>query len=306
MDRAVKRWTALAWLVASLAGALLAFVAFWQEPRTTTLTAISAETPAWPADVERVRIAFISDIHVDGAHMRPERVRDIAEAVSLLAPDVIVLGGDYIGGLGGKSQYRWTARGRRSDAGIVRDEAALRNLAGLHAWYGVFAVIGNHDCWWDCERMRALLDASGIVVLSNEARRIDREGAAPFWIAGLADKQTQNPNFAAAAAGVPAGAAVFAVMHNPRLFDLPNNRFAIQFAGHTHGGQVRFPLFGAPLRMSRHSELAASGVMIEGGRILFVSRGLGEVGLPVRFGAPPQIMLVELRHGASARARVLS
>lgn len=290
---------------AVVAGALLAWVAFVQEPQITTLTTIRVESPAWPENAAPLRIVFLSDIHVDGIHTTEDRVRGIAEAVTLMAPDVILLGGDYIGGLGTQSQYRWTSRPRRGAPDVRRDEAAIRALGRLRARYGAFAVMGNHDCWWDCTRMREIFAEVGIEVLSNSATEVERGGGA-FWIVGLADRQTETPDFAAAIAEVPDGATMLALMHSPHLFDYPENHFPIQFTGHTHGGQVRFPIIGAPLRLSRHTELARSGVMIEHGRVLVVSRGLGEVGLPVRFGAPPQIMLIEIRHGQTAQAKVLS
>lgn len=288
------------WVGAAAAGAMLAYVAFWQEPRTTSLTALGVESPAWPAESPPLRVAFVSDIHVDGAHTTPDRTRRLVEAVNHLDPDVILLGGDFIGGLGFKSQYRRTSRPRRTEAGVARDEEAIRLLGGLRAPEGVFAVFGNHDCWWDCDRIRELLEGGGISVLSNQSTQIMRpEGA--YWIIGMADKQTQDPDFEAAFAGVPENAPTLLLMHNPQLFDWPQNDAPIQFAGHTHGGQVRFPFIGAPLRMSRHTEEAISGAMVEQGRVLIVSRGFGEVGLPVRFGAPPEIMLVEIRHGPVAR-----
>jgi len=290
----------------AIAVGLLAWVAFWQEPRTLSVTAIDAQSPGWAAELAPIRVLFLSDLHVDGVHTNERRVRGIVSAANLMEPDIILLGGDYIGGLVAKSQYRWTSRGRRSQQGIARDEASLRALGALHARYGVFAVLGNHDCWWDCTRMRDILEADGINVLSNSATPVTRDDGSVFWVAGLADRQTQDPNFDQLEEQLPPNASVLLVMHNPQLFDLEQNRFRLQFAGHTHGGQVRFPLLGAPLRMSRHTEQAISGFMIERGRILIVSRGLGEVGLPVRFGAPPEIVLVRIQHGAEAHASTSS
>jgi uncharacterized protein len=297
----------VSWCIIVLAGAVLAWVAFWQEPRSTTLTALDVATPACPADVPAVRVVFVSDIHVDGAHTGRARVAALVQAVNLLDPDVILLGGDYVGGMLWQAGPMGAPRAKRSEASVQRDEAALAELAGLRARYGVFAVIGNHDCWWHCERMRRLLETAGIVVLSNEAREIMRPGLEPFWITGIADGQTQSPGFEQAASQIPDGGAVLLVMHNAGLFDWEEDVFPVQFAGHTHAGQVRFPLIGAPVRMSRHTEdTAADGFTIEDGRVLIVSRGFGEVGLPVRFGAPPQIMLVHVRHGAQLSVRRLS
>ena len=296
----------LSWCMLVAAAALLAWIAFWEEPRSTSLTTLSVETPAWPGDVAPVRVVFLSDIHVDGAHMPRQRVMRVAQAVSLLDPDIILLGGDYIGGMGFGAGPEGSARDRRGPKETRRDEAALAAFAAFRARYGVYAVIGNHDCWWDCARMRAILEAAGIAVLSNDAREIVRPGSASFWIAGAAEAEIQRPDFPRAAAQVPSGAASLLVMHDAGLFDWDTNHFPIQFAGHTHAGQVRFPLVGAPVRMSRHTEDTADGFTVENGRILIVSRGLGAVGLPVRFGAPPQIMLVDIRHGAEVAIEKLS
>lgn len=296
----------LSWCAVLLAGALLGWIAFWEEPRMTSLSALSVETPAWPEVAAPLRVAFISDIHVDGAHMPRERLARLAQTVSLLDPDVILLGGDYIGGMGFGAGPEGSARRARSAAETRRDEDALSALAGLRARFGVFAALGNHDCWWDCERMRAILEGAGIAVLSNEAREIARPGQSSFWIAGVADADVQSPDFRSVHAQIPEGAASLLVMHDAGLFDWEVNRFPVQFAGHTHAGQVRFPFIGAPVRMSRHTEDTADGFTIEDGRVLIVSRGLGTVGLPVRFAAPPQIMLVRVQHGAAPTVRKLS
>jgi predicted MPP superfamily phosphohydrolase len=286
-------------MLASIAGGLLAFVAFWQEPESTTLTAIAAQSPAWPESAAPLRVVFLSDFHVDAAHMGASRIARIVAAVNMMAPDVVLLGGDYIGG------PTFLSRARRSPAANARDDTALGALVNLHARYGVFAVIGNHDCWWDCVHMRALLERDGVKVLSNSAEEVRREDGSSFWIAGMADKQTEAPDFAAISRSVPRDAPLLLVMHNPKLFDASGDRFPIQFAGHTHGGQVRFPLLGAPLQISRTGgRFWPEGALSEGGRLLFISRGLGESGIPVRFGEPPEIMLVEIRHGPLAHARV--
>lgn len=276
-------------------------MAFWQEPESTTLTAVEAESPNWPQDTAPLRVVFLSDLHVDAAHMQAPRIQRIVAAVNMLAPDIVLLGGDYIGG------PTFLSRAKRSTAANARDDIALRALVGLHARYGVFAAIGNHDCWWDCPHMSALLELDGTIVLSNSAQEVYRADRSSFWIAGMADKLTQNPDFDEVSHAVPAGAPVLLLMHNPKLFDREGDQFPIQFARHTHGGQVRFPIIGAPLQIERAGRRSwPTGALVEGGRVLIVSRGLGESGLPVRFGEPPEIMLVEIRHGPVARARVLS
>jgi predicted MPP superfamily phosphohydrolase len=279
--------------------ALLAFIAFWGEPRSLTARTFSVETPSWMT--EPLRVALVSDVHVDGVHMRPGRVARIVERVGALRPDVVLLAGDYVGGHLERAAPPGAARAARSDAENVLDEAGLRALGALRAPLGVYAVMGNHDCWWDCARVREILTQAGVIVLENRAIEIAREGGA-VWIAGVEDGDTQRPDFAAMLAQIPADAAALAVAHDPGLFDWPDNRAPIQLSGHSHAGQVRFPLIGAPVRMARYTEETADGFMVRDGRILIVTRGVGETGLPVRFGAAPEIMILEIARGDEARA----
>ena len=143
-------------------------------------------------------------------------------------------------------------------------------------------------------------DADGVQLLENRAVRLQRPGG-DVWIEGVEDGQTQRPDFAATAAQVPAGTASLVMVHNPGLFDWASNHATLQLSGHTHAGQVRLPLIGAVVRMSKHTEDTAKGWTIIDNRILVVTRGLGESGLPVRFGAPPQIMVLTIHPGPVAK-----
>ena len=290
--------------VALIGATLLANVAFWREPRSVTVGLVEVRTPAWPEDAAPVRIALLSDFHVDNVHMTPERIRGLATTTAALDPDMVVLGGDYVGGLLGESG-RGGARNRRTTEANRVVEDGLSALTTFKAREGVFAIIGNHDCWWDCRRVAAVLEAGGVKVLQNASARVARPKGArggDVWLVGLEDAQTQKPDFRAASAGVPAGAAVVGLAHNPGLFDWSSNTLPILLAGHTHGGQVRFPWIGAPAKMSRHTEDAFQGFFVHDGRVLVVTRGLGESGLPVRFGSPPEILMVRISHGTTATA----
>lgn len=285
---------------ALIVAAMLANVAFWREPRSVTVALVEVRTPAWPADAAPVRIALLSDFHVDDVHMSADRIRKLATTTAALDPDIVLLAGDYVGGLLEESG-RGGARSQRTAEANRVVEAGLSALTTFKARQGVFAVIGNHDCWWDCRRVAAVLDAGGVKVLQNANARVARPGG-DVWLVGLEDAQTQKPDVGAALAGVPAGAAVVGLAHNPGLFDWSSNTLPILLAGHTHGGQVRFPWIGAPVRMSRHTEDAFQGFFVRDGRVLVVTRGLGETGLPVRFGSPPEILIVRISHGDAATA----
>jgi len=226
--------------------------AFWFEPESLTRTTLDVQDPAWPADTAPLHAVLLSDIHADDVHMTPKRVRAIAARVNALHPDVILLGGDYIGGNVFKGRKEFGARPMRSPKDIALDEDGLRTLGAVEARYGVFAVMGNHDCWWDCETVRKILATTHVQLLENKAARIARpEG--DVWILGIEDGQTERPDFPATEAQAPKGAATIALTHNPGLFDWASNTVGIQMSGHSHAGQVRFPLIGAPITVCRHT-----------------------------------------------------
>jgi uncharacterized protein len=289
------------WSIAAIAVILVA-TAFWFEPQSLSVKTLEVETPAWPSNTVALRAVLISDVHVDGVHMPPARVAKIAQRVNALRPDVILLAGDYIGGDFAKTGPEYGVRSGRSAASNALQEDGLRALSGLSAPLGVYAVMGNHDCWWDCQRVREIFGQTHITLLENQSLQIRRAGG-DVWLIGLEDGQTQTPDLIKATQDVPAAAARLVLEHNPGLFDWPSNRQKLMLAGHTHAGQIRLPLIGAPVRVSRHTEDTADGWTIEGDRTLIVTRGLGESGLPVRFGAAPQIMVLTIKPGTEATVR---
>ena len=293
------RGVIIAGLVAVLAVALAAD-AFWFEPESLTQTTLDIQDPAWPAGTAPLHAVLLADFHTDDVHMTPKRVRAIAARVNALHPDVILLGGDYIGGnlLEGRPQFG--ARPMRSAGKTALDEDGLRALGDFDAPLGVYAIMGNHDCWWDCATVHRILAGTRVKVLENQAARLARTGG-DVWIEGVQDGQTQHPDFAATDAQVPKGAASFVLTHNPGLFDWTSNHAVLQLSGHSHAGQVRLPIVGALIRTCRHTEDTAKGWTIIDNRILVVTRGLGSSGIPVRFGSPPQIMVLTIHPGPTAK-----
>ena len=120
-------------------------------------------------------------------------------------------------------------------------------------------------------------------------------GAGPIWIAGVSDVWTGRHDLAAAVAAVANDEApVILLTHNPDIF--PRARaVTLTLAGHTHGGQVRFPILGAPMIPSKFGQRFAAGHIVEGGRHLFVATGVGTSILPVRFRVPPEVTILTLR-----------
>lgn len=270
------------------------------EPFRLGVTSYSVSPPDWPRGLS-LRVAVLTDLHVSEPWMGLERLQRIVARTNALMPDVVLLLGDYV--RGGK-MMPWSS--------IVPHEAWAAVLAGLKAPLGVHAVLGNHDWWEDPAALRrgdlvtkagVALEAAGIPVYENTAVRLDKAGS-PVWIAGLGDQWAFHAighnkgvdDLDATLAKVTDDAPVILMVHEPDIFPKVPSRVALTLAGHTHGGQVTFAGY-APVIPSRYGQRYRYGHIVEEGRNLIVSAGLGCSTLPIRFGAPPEVVLVTLASG---------
>lgn len=283
-------------LAGSLGGAFVAawglgVWAFLIEPATLTVRHVTVESATWRGSP--LRIGVISDTHVAAPHTDVARIERLVERMNGERPDVVVLLGDYAGG-----HEPAATRALPEQSQILRGVEAFR---GLSAPLGVHGVLGNHDSWYDDAAINAALNRGGVRVLDNRAERIARPGGA-FWIAGLADMESprEPPLVSATLRQVVDDAPVVVLTHWPDPFvDVPD-RVALTLAGHTHCGQVNLPVFGRLVHASRMSERWACGQYDEGGRKLFVTGGVGVSILPVRFRAPPEIVILTLTSPVAA------
>ncbi|MGL4438934.1 MAG: metallophosphoesterase [Bosea sp. (in: a-proteobacteria)] len=255
----------------------------------------------------KLRIVALADLHCGGAHMPLARIQEIVEITHSLEPDVVVLLGDYV------------TRANRN-VHDLSPKTWSQALGKLKAPLGVHSILGNHEFWDDPVVQRrgygdpfgklALLDA-GLPVLENQAVRLSKAGQA-FWLAGLADQIAFNIGYdrergglfrglhdlPATFAQVSDNAPVILLAHEPDIFakmplrtDTAN--LVLTLAGHTHGGQIR--IFGwSPYIPSEYGRRYAYGHIVEDGQSMIVSAGLGTSGPPVRFGVPPEIVVVDL------------
>jgi predicted MPP superfamily phosphohydrolase len=270
--------------LAALAGAgALAAWSLWVEPRRVVVRRVTLELPRWPARWDGFRIALVSDLHAGSPHVGLERVERVVDAAQGLRPDLVALLGDYVDdeSIGGAE---------------MPAEAVAARLGRLRAPLGSVAVLGNPDWGVDGERVRGALRDAGIRVLENDAVALHED----LWVAGVADPYYRHADVEAALRAVPEGAATLLFSHDPDLFVRVPERVALTLSGHTHGGQVSLPRLRAKWTPSRFGERYAGGHVVEGGRHLFISRGIGTSRLPVRLGAPPEVVLLELRPAARA------
>jgi predicted MPP superfamily phosphohydrolase len=158
---------------------------------------------------------------------------------------------------------------------------------------GVYAVLGNHDWWFDGKRVREALESAQIPVLEDRSTEIMR-GRCRLRLAGVSDFWEGAHDVEAALRDVPKIEPVIVLTHNPDIFPAIPPWVALTIAGHTHGGQVYIPGLGRPIVPSKYGQRYALGHIVEEGRHLFVSPGLGTSILPVRFLVPPEISIVRI------------
>ena len=257
---------------------LLFFWAFLIEPNRLVVREQAIRIDNWPKELSGLRIAVLSDIHAGGWFINDKKLRTIVQRTNQLQPELIVICGDYMSG-----------DGRTSDR--VEPEVFGAVLKDFQAPVGVYSVLGNHDWWYDGAKVRRGLERNGIKVLENEVAQLNARGTS-LWLVGLADLWTRPQRIAETVGKVPEGAPVIAFTHNPDIFPRLPQRVPLLLAGHTHGGQVRFPLLGTVVQSSRVGEDYERGHVIENGHHLFVTTGIGTSILPLRFGVTPEIVLL--------------
>lgn len=226
-----------------------------------------------PRELDGLRVVQLTDIHHSPFTSR-QQIERAVETANDLDPDIIALTGDYI------SKERAYA-------------APCAELLGrLRARCGVYAVLGNHDHWTDAALITDLFRAEGITVLVNEGMRFEQHGAA-FWLAGVDDTMVGLEDLPLALAGSRGDEMKLLLAHNPIILRRAARAGVdLVLSGHTHGGQVAFRGEAGSGRVKRRP---LSGLARHAATQIYVSRGLGTVVLPIRYGCPPEVSLLELR-----------
>jgi uncharacterized protein len=277
----VQRWFRRVSFLLALFGIALGLDAFFVEPARLVVNRQELRLADWPEELAGVRVAFISDLHVGSPHWGLARLHELVSRVNAEQPDLILLGGDYL------INDIWFGD-------HVEAEPIAVELGQLRAPLGVFAVLGNHDWWNNGPKVRAAFEAHGITVLDDEVRRLHFKGKS-FCLLGVRDETERLRSARKELELAPSGMPLIVLMHEPDLFADLDERATLTLAGHTHGGQVDLPLLGRRIVPSRFGSLYAAGHVVESGRHLFVTTGVGTSIFPVRFRVPPEIALLTLR-----------
>jgi len=237
---------------------------------------LSVPLPRLPKAFDGLRVAFLTDIHL-GPFITEDYVRSVVRTTMAIAPDLILLGGDY---------------SHRENKYIA---PCFDILKSLHAPLGVFGVLGNHDYYRNAvDETRAGMKAARVDELTNRGVWLEREGSR-FRLAGVDDLWCGQPDLTNALGNCTSTDACLLVSHNPDYVEtLTDSRVGLVLSGHTHGGQVNVTMVGAPWTPSRHGSKYAHGLVDAPVTKVYVSAGVGMSGVPVRANRKPEISLITL------------
>lgn len=242
----------------------------------------------WPANLDGFTIAQLSDFHFD-PFFSAHPLKAAIGLVNNLRPDLIVLTGDFV-------SVRFFTPDDPSNAAAAEPCAQL--LRQMHAPYGMWAVLGNHDFSSDAKRVAEALRAHGVQLLENKSTPIEPNGGR-FWLTGVNDVVCGNPDLDSALARIPSDEATVLLAHEPDYADhVARYPVDLQLSGHSHGGQVRFPLL-PPMFLPELAQKYVWGLYRIGPLTLYTNPGLGTVGVPIRLNCPPEITLLTLRRAAA-------
>jgi hypothetical protein len=253
---------------------------YFVEPYWPEVTRVRVESAKLKGAERPLRLVHISDLHCDPEPRLEERLPDIIAAER---PDLIVFTGDSL----------------NSPEGLPVLRRLLPRLAAVAPTY---AVRGNWDtAYWG---RTELFGGTGVVELRKEAARVDAAGTT-LWVAGAAFATLPEPpagtrgGIETALKDVPPGAFTVFLYHTPDEIEevTATSRVDLYCAGHTHGGQVALPVYGALVTLSKFGKRFESGLHRVGETWLYVTRGVGMEGGPaprVRFFARPEVTVIEL------------
>ena len=232
--------------------------------------------PYLPQSFDGLRVAFLTDIH-HGPFVPLDAVTSVVRTTLALQPDLILLGGDY--------SY--------TDAKYIAP--CFDVLAGLKAPLGVFGVLGNHDYRHGLAETKAGMAAAKVTELTNTGVWLTR-GRERVRLGGVDDLWYGQPDVAAALGDATSMDACLLVSHNPDVAEtIRDRRVGLVLSGHTHGGQAVIPGIGSPFVPSRYGQKYLRGRVQAPATTVYISRGLGTVGGPMRFNSPPELTLITLK-----------
>ena len=253
--------------------------AHYVEPDWLEITQHNVRLRHLPPSFDGFRIAQISDIHLEDGDMTHD-LPNICRLVSAQKADAVVVTGDFV-----------------TTANQANGEILARGLAPLQAPQGVFGIMGNHDYWGaeGSQFMEEMLKPTPVKLLINQTHVWEKNGTR-LHLAGYDDFWAGTPDFDGVAARVPANSAAIVLGHEPdfAIEVAARNKFGLMLSGHSHGGQIALPC-GIPIHVPQYANKFPRGWYDVQGMRLYTNRGLGTVGVPLRFCSRPEISVFTLR-----------
>lgn len=224
-------------------------------------------------DLAGIKIVYAADFHVGKKHTA--RLARVVDLINAQKADIVLLGGDFVKGHKEKS--------------TLPIELIAYELSHIKSNYPVYTVLGNHDMWVGGDKIQKVLEKNGIKVLRNSNDFVNVKDK-KIYIAGIEDLTTGFPNQNKAFENTEK--PVILLSHQPDIFPKAWEDANIILAGHTHGGQVVFPIIGALLVPSAYGQKFRSGYIEENNKKMIVTKGLGTSILPIRFNCKPEINVI--------------
>lgn len=253
---------------------------FWEAAHIRVSRSLIA-IPNLPKSFEGKTIGVLADLH-HGPYVGIGFIREAVRLANSLKPDLFALLGDY------------AHQGRLTD---VELPPCVEALSQLKAPLGVYSVPGNHDMLRQGAVYRECIAATPLTDLTNTSMKVIANGES-IWLAGVDELWWGKPDLPKALVGIPEDSAVVLLSHNPDFAEEnPDPRVGLVLSGHTHGGQVYLPGLNSRWIPSRYGMKYRQGLVQGPASQVFVSRGLGEAGIPLRINVPPEINMITLVKG---------
>jgi predicted MPP superfamily phosphohydrolase len=253
----------------------------WMARGTPRHERVTIYLPDLPAAFDGVRLVQLSDFH-SGPYMSREQMLSVRRQIEELKPDLYFFTGDFV------------------DAFAEQMPPFVEAFENLRAPLGVFTVLGNHDYFADIQTVEAGLAAAKLPLLRNNNHVLEHRGG-KLAIVGVDDlwanrRKGRGPNITAAVNDLPENVFKICLSHQPNYWpEIKKHKVALTLCGHTHGGQ--FGIMGTQISLARIASPYVAGLYKEEGMQLYVNRGLGVFGIPVRIGMPPEITEITLKRG---------
>lgn len=258
---------------------VVAVYSYYIEPNRLVVHEENLKIQHWSANLNGFKVVAISDVHGGSHFITEEKIRAVVETANAQNPDLVVLLGDFVSQTSGNGDLK------------MPSATVAENLKGLRARFGVFGVVGNHDWWYNDRKVRGDFEAVGIKFLENEIVQI-QVGGETINLWGIEDywKKARVPT--EAFDRLTNKENTLAITHNPDSILKAPPEIALMFAGHTHGGQFKFPFYGAIAFVNDPRFM--EGLCEADGKRVFVTTGVGTSGPAFRFRVPPEIAVLKL------------